>query len=572
MRKVVTAAVPLALLLVMAGLRIADLRTTREDALRAAEVRASNLAQITAAYLGESFSAADAVLRQLALHSRRVGGPTAPAAEWVDILTAARAGVSLGALTITDAQGIIRHSTRPEIVGQHRTEEPALREAMGAGGDRLVVGPPFPTIASTAAAARYIIPLTRPLFDASGTVVGTATASFLPAVAQPFLQSVDVGGGGTVWVFHPDGILLYQEPAPPGSTAGGRLASATHPVFVAARAQGAGVMRGPVADDGLPKVTAFHTARNPPVIVAVSLDEAAVLGTWRSEAIRAAVLFGFVSLLLVIVLVVLLREMAARAAALEREQKARLEAEQANTVKDQFLMTLSHELRTPLTAVRGWARMLALDAVDPERRRKAVAAIERNAQAQERLIEDLLDVSRVMGGKLPLNVRPVSIAEVAQAALDTVRPAADAKNLRLQSAIDIGAGAVSGDAERLQQVIWNLLANAVKFTPNGGRVTLEVRRAGSEAHILVSDTGVGISPRFLPHVFERFRQEDASTTREHGGLGLGLAIVRSLVEMHGGTVQAYSDGNGRGATFTVHLPLIPAAAAARGDLQPATTT
>ena len=222
----------------------------------------------------------------------------------------------------------------------------------------------------------------------------------------------------------------------------------------------------------------------------------------------------------------------------------------------EFLLSVSHELRTPLTAVRGWARMLALGTLDAQQRR-AVEVIERNAHAQERLIGDLLDMSRVMSGKLPLTLQAVAVADVAQRALDTVRPGAEAKGLQLQGDLDPGTGLVSGDPERLQQAVWNLLANAVKFTPAGGRVRLEVRRAGDQAQIEVSDTGIGISPDFLPHVFDRFRQEDAGTTREHGGLGLGLAIARSLVEMHGGTLQAHSEGSGRGATFIIRLPLRP---------------
>jgi signal transduction histidine kinase len=187
---------------------------------------------------------------------------------------------------------------------------------------------------------------------------------------------------------------------------------------------------------------------------------------------------------------------------------------------------------------------------------KAVQAIERNARVQQRLVEDLLDISRIVVGKLPLERQPVDVVRVAQLALETVRPAADLKGVPITSDVDSDAGAVSGDPGRLQQVVWNLLSNAVKFTPAGGRVTLAVRRADAHVRIVVTDTGIGIAPQFLPRAFERFAQEDASTTRVHGGLGLGLSIVRSLVEMHGGTVTVHSDGRNRGSRFEVMLPAI----------------
>jgi signal transduction histidine kinase len=198
--------------------------------------------------------------------------------------------------------------------------------------------------------------------------------------------------------------------------------------------------------------------------------------------------------------------------------------------------------------------MLSQGAVSDRHKVAALRTIERNAHAQTRLIDDLLDVSRVTGGKLRLDVRAVNIAEVVQHAVDTVRPTADARGVHLESLIDLAAGRVRGDHERLQQIAWNLLSNAVKFTATGGRVVVNLRRVENEVEIVVSDTGIGISPEFLPHVFERFRQEEAGTKRRFGGLGLGLAIVRNLVELHGGTVTAHSDGTGHGSTFTVHLP------------------
>ncbi|WP_437977909.1 response regulator [Sorangium sp. So ce295] len=236
-------------------------------------------------------------------------------------------------------------------------------------------------------------------------------------------------------------------------------------------------------------------------------------------------------------------------------QSARREAEAASHLKDEFLATMSHELRTPLTAVLGWVRMLRTGKLPDERRDKALETVERNAQAQAQLIDDLLDISRIMAGKLRLDVHPIELAPVIDAALEVVRPAADAKGVRLQSHLEPGVGAVAGDAGRLQQVVWNLLNNAVKFTPRGGVVRIRLDRADGSAEITVSDTGQGIEPAFLPYVFEQFRQAESGTTRRHGGLGLGLTIVKSLVEMHGGTAHALSDGEGRGATFVVQLPL-----------------
>ncbi|WP_441287362.1 hybrid sensor histidine kinase/response regulator [Sorangium sp. KYC3313] len=236
-------------------------------------------------------------------------------------------------------------------------------------------------------------------------------------------------------------------------------------------------------------------------------------------------------------------------------ESARQEAEAASHLKDEFLATMSHELRTPLTAVLGWVRMLRTGKLPEERRDKALETVERNAQAQAQLIDDLLDISRIMAGKLRLDVHRIELVPVIDAALEVVRPAADAKGVRLLPLLDPGVGAVAGDAGRLQQVVWNLLNNAVKFTPRGGVVRIRLDRTDGSAEITVSDTGQGIESAFLPYVFEQFRQAESGTTRRHGGLGLGLTIVKSLVEMHGGTAHALSDGEGRGATFVVQLPL-----------------
>jgi PAS domain S-box-containing protein len=247
---------------------------------------------------------------------------------------------------------------------------------------------------------------------------------------------------------------------------------------------------------------------------------------------------------------------------LERErlltdaQAAQQEAEEANRLKDEFLATASHELRTPLTAVVGWSRMLRGGKLDQETSARALEAIERNADLQTRLIEDLLDISRIITGKLMLDRQPIEMAPVISDAVNTVRPAAEAKHITIETSFYPQAEPVLGDANRLQQVVWNLLSNAVKFTPKGGHIYVALHRMDSEIEISVRDTGEGIGAEFLPYVFERFRQADGKTTRKHGGLGLGLAIVRHLVELHGGTVKALSDGPGLGAMVSIRLPIL----------------
>jgi PAS domain S-box-containing protein len=232
-------------------------------------------------------------------------------------------------------------------------------------------------------------------------------------------------------------------------------------------------------------------------------------------------------------------------------------AQNANRLKDEFIATLSHELRTPLTAILGWAHLLRSGSLEASTAASALETIERNARLQAQLVDDLLDVSRIITGKLRLDVRAVDPASFIESAIESLRPAAEAKEVRIQKVMDTGLLSVAADPARLQQVVWNLLSNAVKFTPKGGRVQVRLERINSHLEIAVSDTGAGISPEFLPFVFERFRQADQQTTRQHSGLGLGLAIVRHLVELHGGTVHAESGGKGQGATFVVKLPIVP---------------
>ncbi len=251
---------------------------------------------------------------------------------------------------------------------------------------------------------------------------------------------------------------------------------------------------------------------------------------------------------------------------LNAERAARHEAEVASRTKDEFLATLSHELRTPLTAMLGWLTILRGHRLDEKTTKHAIETIERNAKAQAQLIEDLVDISRIVGGKLSLEVGPIELYPVIDAAIEVVKPAADAKQISIKVNYDATVGPVAGDTGRLQQIVWNLLSNAVKFTPNGGSVVVDYRRQGSFAEVTVRDTGIGISEDFLPHVFERFRQAESAATRSHRGMGLGLAIVRHLVELHGGTVSVESAGENKGSTFTIHLPLasVPKALPAPG--------
>ena len=249
-----------------------------------------------------------------------------------------------------------------------------------------------------------------------------------------------------------------------------------------------------------------------------------------------------------------LRAEAEREALLAREKVLRAEAEELSRLKDEFLATMSHELRTPLNAIFGWITLLRTRRLDEATQERALETIERNARAQKRLIEDLLDVSRIVTGKVALELVTVDPRRVVEAALETMHPAAQAKGLKIVPLVDIGAGTVRGDFARLQQIVCNLLSNAIKFTDTGGQVVVCLARRNGEVEISISDSGQGIKPEFLPLVFDRFRQEDGSISRRHGGLGLGLAIVRHLVELHAGSVDAQSAGEGRGAKFIVRLP------------------
>ena len=568
----------LTVLVAVAALEIADLWWRRERALKTAERRSSNLSIVLAEYVRGSFASADAALRQLQVHGRRIGGPAASKDEWESILGPGQAGLSeVGSLSVTNAEGIITHSTIPAIVGQSRADNYLFRQLAGAGQDMLIVGRPYLSRPPT---QQYIIPVGRRLTDSAGRFTGTVVATIIPEGFRRFIKSVIVGPDGVITVLHPDGVVLFREPSTENPI---NQSAADHPVIELARQHGTGTYRGRLTPGGPAYVTAYRTVDGVSLIVAVSLTEEEVLADWHLQRRVAAAAFGTLTATMALIIVVLFRVVGAReraereladvqrveadrlrianeqlAGALDREQRARKEVEAASYMKDEFLMTVSHELRTPMTAIYGWARVMSMKPMKPEEQARAIAAIERNAHAQTRLIDDLLDVSRAISGKLRLDTRTINLEEVVRSAIDTVRPAIAAKGLQLETTYDPGVPPISADPDRLQQIVWNLLSNAIKFTPDGGAIRVSVARAGAFAELTVSDTGTGIPADFLAHVFERFRQADTGTRRRYGGLGLGLAIVRHLVELHGGTVVAESGGEDRGATFRVRLPL-PAA-------------
>ncbi len=564
----------MAVLLSVAILETAHLRTQRNQTLEAATERADDLALVLRGYLQRSISLAETSLRQLAVHARRAGGSAGGHDEWDPMLTAAGAVLpGHGSISVTDADGIIRHSTLKSIVGESRRDYLLFRKLATGSASDLVVDLP---LQSRSDPERYIIPIGVRLEKRDGTFDGVVVATLEPDDDRSFYRTVNVGRLGSVSVLHSEGPVIVREPAedPSGERAEARL------ILDAVNGRSAGVIDGPLEAGGPPTITAFRTVATPSLVVAVSLDKNEVLAGWRHQARTSALAFAALSLTLTGLISVLFRQMDARARAeanlaevqrleserlreanerlaeaLDREQRARREVEEASYLKDEFLMTVSHELRTPLTAIHGWVQMLSTQAVGDQERSRALAAVERNARAQTRLVDDLLDVSRAISGKLRIEPRPVHVDEIIASALEAFDAAIAAKSLMLERRIEPNLPVLHADPDRLQQVIWNLLSNAVKFTPPDGTMRIAAQQRGNAIEIEVSDSGAGIAADFLPHVFERFRQGEVGTRRRFGGLGLGLAIVRHIVELHGGTVRASSQGEGCGATFTVTLPL-----------------
>jgi signal transduction histidine kinase/ActR/RegA family two-component response regulator len=564
-------------ILVVSAVQGLSLLLRHERTIEAAELRATNLSYIVAEYVRGSFALADASLRQLALHGQHAGGSNAPAKAWQPLLAAAKAAMpGSGSLSVTDANGIIRLSTQPSIVGQSRADNYVFKKLAASDRDELVVDRP---LLSPLAPRTFLLPIGRRLVTEDGRFDGAVVAVVMPEAFREFFRTIDVGNLGKISVFHPDGVVIFREPS---DTAAIGQSAARDPILQAAqRGRQSGVLRGPLESGGPPYVTAFQQRiGTPPLVVAVSLSESEVLQDWSQQIRISVALLVLLALTILFMLRVLFRQIDARgrvekeltdvqqleaerlrdtnqrlAEGLEREQRARRESEAASYLKDEFLMTLSHELRTPLTAIYGWARMLTLEGLPEKQRARALQSIERNARVQTRLIDDLLDVSRAITGKLRLDARPVRIAEAVRAAIDTIGPALEAKGITFTADVDPNPDPVIVDPDRVQQIVWNLLSNAIKFTPEGGRVELVLKRHQSTFEIVVSDTGVGIDPDFLPFVFDRFRQADGGSRRRYGGLGLGLAIVRHLTELHGGTATAESAGLGMGATFRIQMPV-----------------
>jgi signal transduction histidine kinase/ActR/RegA family two-component response regulator len=546
-------------------------------ALHRGEAEAKDFSLVVAEYLRRSFAVADTALRQLAVHGQRIGGPDAPDSEWTGILAAARAAMPVGrtgSISVADAGGIIRQSTMAEIIGESRRDQHIFQRLSQPGPDELTMDAPF--LVTRSEGRRYILPVGRRLTTPDGKFDGVIVTAFEIQELLNFFSTVHIGQQNVISVFHPAGTLIFRVP---GSANGTGASASDDPVMRASRDKPDGIVVGPLAADGERYVTAYQTLNAPPAVVSVSLSRSDILGMWYTQLRTALIALGALTMTLSAVVLVLFRQMAARAqaenelrrlqddeatrlrganeqleAALEREQRARRDAESASRLKDEFLMTLSHELRTPLTAIFGWVRMLATKALSEEERTRALGAVERNARAQTRLIDDLLDVSRAISGKLRLEPRPLHVPDAVRAAIDTVAPAIEAKDIQLDLQFEPGISAILADSDRVQQIVWNLLSNAIKFTPEEGIIRLSVAQAGEGVEIVVSDSGIGIHPEFVPYVFERFRQADGGTRRRFGGLGLGLAIVRHLAELHGGSVRAESAGEGQGATFRVMLP------------------
>jgi len=572
--KVNIVAFTLTVLVAVAVLVTADLWWRRDRILKAADTRAENLARVLSEYIRGSFTSADAALRQLAVHAQRAG-PAASDDTWDAMLAAAKAALpESGSISVTDRAGTITHSTIARLVGESRSSNYLFQRLSAGGPNSLVLDRPFQAITPP---VQFIIPVGRPLTKPDGAFDGILVATVLPETYRAFFKTLDVGPDGVISVLHPDGVVLFREPSETNPI---NAAAQDDPLLMRARQQPAGVVYGPLVPDGRPYRSAYRAIGQPPVVVAVSLSEDDVLEDWRRQRRVTATAFGALTLTLAAMVMALFRVVDARTraerelhavqqqeagrlreanerleAALDRERRARKETETASYLKDEFLMTVSHELRTPLTAIYGWARVLGTNALEPPQQARAIAAIERNAHAQTRLIDDLLDVSRAISGKLRLDARAVNVADVLRAAVETVSPAMAARRITFESDLDPDTPPIVADPDRVQQIAWNLLSNAIKFTPEGGTVRLELRRRETQVDIIVSDTGGGIAADFLPYVFERFRQGDAGSKRRYGGLGLGLAIVRHLVELHGGTVMAESPGEGRGATFRVSLPV-----------------
>jgi signal transduction histidine kinase/ActR/RegA family two-component response regulator len=519
------------------------------------------------------------------------------------------------ALYLTGRGGRVRLATDDRFLGRNYVSAPYVRNAMA--GNASLDAPRWDP-----ADRRVFLHVSAPVRDASGRIVGAAVGRVSLEGLDRIVES-DTGyaGRGEIGVlWNSDGIRLSHPTQPalrfrafdrlPPDTAARLAAENRFGPHTLEKIGGGPLLPGLVErsrwllfdsaagpflrieskghkSDGQIIHAAIVPLRSERWLYGIFSPEDAILASVEQQARRNLLLAGLTALLGIAAAFLatrwvtgpLRRRVEEQTAALRaseeelralygREQELRQRAEEANRIKDEFLSTVSHELRTPLNAILGWAWLLASGKFDAEGTRRAVATIERNARAQSQIVDDLLDVSRIITGKLRLSVETVDLMQVVEAVLDSVGPAAGAKEIRIERRLDPAAALAKGDPHRLQQIVWNLLSNAVKFTPRGGSVEVALARRDSQIEIRVTDTGIGIHSDFLGHVFDRFRQADSSSTRSHGGLGLGLAIVRHLVELHGGTVEAASGGAGQGAAFSVRLP-VPALAPALTAAEPA---
>jgi signal transduction histidine kinase len=577
------------ILLTVGALQVVRVWVARDEALAEGRSQAGQTAHVLAQYVSNSFRTADAALRSLAVHGEQMGGTRASTSAWTSMLLSAQSAMAgAPSISVADAAGIIRFSTLPAIVGESRADQFIFRQLVATRRNALIIDTPYFVKSPP---AHYIIPIGRPLLTSTGRLEGVIVTTIEPDSYSTFIKDLDVGDGGVVSLLHPEGFVLVREPS---STNPLGQSAANDPLLRAALSpESSGTFDAPLREGGEPYVNAFEKIAEPVLVVGVSRPQGEILAAWRQEAWSTLGGFAVWAATLGAILLVTFRQMNARTrieqalaeaqrqesehlreanerleAALEREQRARQETEAASLLKDEFLMTVSHELRTPLTAIYGWVRMLSTGAVPSDQQARALAAVERNASAQTRLIDDLLDVSRAIAGKLRIEARRVDVSEVVNAAIETVRPALKAKGIDFSCFFARSIDPISADPDRLQQIVWNLLSNAIKFTPDGGSIALRVDRVDGAVQITVSDTGAGIPAEFLPYVFDRFRQAEGGSRRRYGGLGLGLAIVRALAELHGGSVQAESAGPGAGATFRVRLPMTSAPAYGPADSAP----
>ena len=475
-----------AVLLAVMALQGTDLWWRRAADLQAAEARAARISAVAAEYVRGIFDVSDTSLRQLVIHGRRVGGPQAPEADWQPILEAAQASLhGGGSVSVTGADGSVRHSTLRAIVGQSRKHHYAFQRLAANDADVMVVDAPFE---SPVYRGRYVLPIARRLTTSDGAFDGVVVAVVTLEAFRDFFKTLAVGREGSVTLFHPTGVLLFREPSEKDALG---EQGKDHPVFRATQHAAAGIVKGPLVPGGPSSISGYRPVATAPITVSVSLSEREALASWRDELRTALIELGAFTAALGVLVLLVFRQMDARrlverafadlqaaearrlreandrlAAALERERAARSESQHASRLKDEFLMTLSHEMRTPLNAILGWARMLTTGAVSTDGHRQALHVIERNAQAQARLVEDLLDVSRAISGKLQIEPAIVNLPDTVLAAVETLRPAMAARRLHFETAVAPDVEPILADPDRLQQIVWNLLSNAIKFTPS----------------------------------------------------------------------------------------------------------